>query len=339
MTSSRGPYPRPAEDPLGPARRAVAQSRFREALQVLTELAQQVGRTAEWHLLMAMASWRLGDFATGRSSALSARRAYRAVGDVDGEMRSENVAAAGAFALGDLEEAEERLNRAWQLAQELGDELMSARCANNLGNVAFYGGRHHVALSLYALAATGFERVAFVRGMAESWHNMGGVWRDLGQLSESLDAAERAVLAAERVGDPRLVGQTVAARGEAHALLGDQPLARVEVQRALELARNTHDRLSEIEALRVVALIERLGGNHEAAEQRARDAAAIAEEVRHPWLLAKVLRDLGEVYLAMGRRERAVGVLQDAAAAYERAGAVERAGQITGRVSGLRGRR
>ena len=95
----------PVHDPYRTARQAVSEGRFREALQLLTGIGNGPSFTPEWHLLMAMASWRLGDFAESHEAAGSALAMFRTRGDVDGEMRAQNVAAAGAFAMGKLDEA------------------------------------------------------------------------------------------------------------------------------------------------------------------------------------------------------------------------------------------
>src|SRR5262245_52940867 len=177
------------EDPLRSARRAVQAGQFREAWQSLDQQPASVRRTAEWQLLAAMARWRLGEFSASRSAALQARDAYRALGDVDGEMRAENVAGAGAFALGELDEAQRGFSRAMELAERLADELMLARCANNIGNIDYYLGRHSPALSYYRVAQSRFERTGFHYGVAETLINIGIVWRDQGNLYESQAAA------------------------------------------------------------------------------------------------------------------------------------------------------
>lgn len=323
------------EDPLADARRAVAESRFRDAVDLLATVPASRKDSAEWHLLKAMASWRLGDFAASRIAALAARGLFRDVGDADGDMRSENVAAAGAFALGDLEEAEERFARALRLAEGFGDKMMTARCANNLGNVAYYRGRRETALSFYSTAATTFEQILSRRGLAEAWHNIGLVWRDLGDLDEAQRAHERAVDAAEQLGDARMLGQALAGKGETEMLLGDIRLGQARLRQALRLARETENVLGETEALRVLSLIERREGNDSEAEQLALSALAIARNVHHRWLTAAVARDLGNFYADAGRQAEGVTCLTEAATAYDRLGAVERADRLRKQIASL----
>jgi len=321
------------DDPLRTARRAVHAGQFRAAWDELARQPDPVRRSPEWHLLAAMARWRLGEFGPSRAAALQARDAYRSLGDVDGEMRAENVAAAGAFALGSLVEAERGFDRALQLAERLSDELMMARCANNLGNVAFYLGDDRAALGYYRLAEARFERVGHRHGLAETLINTGLVWRDLGRLADSQEAAERALEVAEVIANRRLLAQALAMRGEALGLAGDLPLGRAQVRRALGLAREQEDRLAEIEALRISGNLEREARAFESAEQLEREALTLATALAHPWTIATVQRDLGELYQQAGRAADAARAFDAAAAAYEQLGAQRRAEQVRARVA------
>lgn len=323
------------DDPLKAARRAVHAGAFREAWEDLARQPDPVRRSPEWNLLAAMARWRLGEFGPSRTAALQARDAYRSVGDVDGEMRAENVAAAGAFALGSLTDAERGFARALHLAERSSDELMLARCANNLGNVAFYLGDNSGALGHYRLAGVRFERTGHLHGLAETLINTGIVWRDLDRLVESQEAAERAREVAENMGSVRLVAQALAMRGEALGLQGDLPMGRAQVERALGLARQQEDRLAEVEALRILANLEREARNFGEAERLGREALALATAMAHPWTVATVQRDLGELYVRMGRTLDATHAFGQAATAYDSLGARTRADRVRERAAGL----
>jgi tetratricopeptide (TPR) repeat protein len=323
------------EDPLRGARRAVQGARFREAWDQLSAQPDAVQRQPEWLLLAAMARWRLGEYSAARLAAVEARNLYRRGGDLDGEMRAENVAAAGSFALGDLAEAERGFLRAQSLAEGVGDEVMRARCANNLGNVAYYRCEDLAALSFYRLAQTRFDRIGMHHGVAETLINMGIVWRDMDLLKESLESAERAFELASRIGSRRLAAQALAMRGEALALLGDGPLGQAQVRHALDLARAQEDHVAEIDALRILCHLES-GSNPELAERLGREAVALARSLGQPWATAEAERDLGQFYQRVGRREEAAGRFAAAAAAFESLGAATRARHMREREPGTR---
>ena len=321
------------DDALRQVRMAVRTGRFREARAELQRVPDAARDSAEGRLLGAMANWRLGEFARSRAAALAARDRFRTLGDSDGEMRAENVAAAGAFALGDLHEAEHGFQRALTLANLLSDQLLRARAANNLGNVAFYRTQYSSALSYYRLATTLFEQVSSLSGQAESWNNTGHVWREMGRIGVARESYERAVDAAEATNDLRLLGEVLAGWAEAHALLGDTQLARAQLARAQKLAQSRGDRLAEVEALRVQATLERLDGDLEKAEQWGKKALAIVGDLSHPFQEAEVQRELGEIHAAGKHTDEAAAAFAIAAEFFTQLGAETRAREMRQRAA------
>ena len=314
-----------SSDPLRTARMAVHSGRYRDAAVALAELPPEAREAPEWHLLSAMAAWRLGDFEFSRKLALEARAGFRAVGDTDGEMRGENVAAAGAFGLGDLAAAEDGFSRAMELARQIGDDLMLARCSNNLGNISLYLARHEAAHGFYRFARAGFERLAFDHGIAETWINAAITWRDLRRFADAAAASDRALEAAERAGSARLLGEALSSRGEAMAALGEVAVGRAQVERGLALARAEGDRLAEADALRILANVARAEGWDTGAERLAREGLEVATALRHPWTVAEIQRDLGELFDALGRPADAAQRFRAAETAFRQLGSTPRA--------------
>jgi tetratricopeptide (TPR) repeat protein len=318
-------------DPLRTVRDAVREGRFQDAAAALAAVPEPVRDGADWHLLSAMTAWRLGDYAASRRAALEARARFRARGDADGEMRSDNVAAAGAFGLGDLATAEDEWSRVRELARGLRDDLMVARCSNNLGNIALFLARHDAAHGFYQLGRAGFERLGFTHGVAETWINTAITWADVGRYGAAAEAADAALSAAEASGSARLVAEALSSRGEAVAGLGDRALGRTQIERALAMARQEGDRLAEPDALRILATIALGERNLSEALRLAGEALELATRVGLPWSVGKVQRDLGEVLAAAGRRPDAARAFEAAAAAFDRLGATPRAEKMRAR--------
>lgn len=323
-------------DPLRKARHAVKDGRFRDAVSELGTIRSAQIVTPEWYLLMAMAQWRLGQFRESQSSAHEALMGFRSRGDSDGEMRAENVAAAGDFALGQLVSARTGFARALVLARALNDQLMKARCANNLGNVAYYSGDLLDALRWYQHGVHQFERVGSLRGIAESSHNLAVVYREKGDLTAARNAADRAFEAAERLADPRVIGWSLAGLGETDALGGDTRLAREHMRRALVLARETSDRPAEIEAGRILAMIARTEGRIGEALDFVRPATRLAVELQHRWLTAKTHEELGECLLLERSSDEALRALETAAGAFDALGSRDRSAPLRARIEHLR---
>lgn len=325
-------------DPLRKARTAVGAGDFRVAWDDLQRAGEGVTTTAEWQLLAAMTIWRLGDFGKSRSTALQARVNYRTVGDVDGEMKAENVAAAGAFALGDLDEAEQGFLRAREMADAIGNGLLAARCANNLGNVHYYRGHYVPALNSYSLAVAGFEKERFDYGLVEAWHNMGIVLRNLDQLESSRNAADRAVDLAKKIGASRLYAQAMSSRAETLTLQGDIALARAMVDRVITQSIDLEDRLTQIDALRVLSIVDAASGDHISALKWGNESLELATELDHGWMIAAAERQLGNVYRDTGDTERALDAYRTAASNYERIGSFGHAEDMRKKVNSMQDR-
>jgi hypothetical protein len=138
--------------------------------------------------------------------------------------------------------------------------------------------------------------------------------------------------AAEVLGEMRLVGQTLGGRGETDALLGDLPLGKVTVTRALQIAREHDDRLTECESLRVLGVIARMSGDLPEAIRLGEMSVEVAEDVRNHWMLAWTTAEMGESLLASDRAEDARATFSAAASRYAKIGADIRSDRLLDRV-------
>ncbi len=324
-------------DRLQAVRVAVLAGRFQDALATLTELPIEVRASADALLFRSMALWRTGEYVESAALAREAGRGFRAVGDSDGAMRTENVAAAADFALGHLADARVGFARALSLADTLGDDLMIARCANNLGNIDYYLAEHSRALSSYGLARAGFEKVGWRKGLAEAALNRCIVFRERGELHASIVEGDRAIDCAEPEHDRRLVGQGLAARAETRAHLDDFEVATAEAHRAFILAVAEVNPLDEADALRVRSVIERLRRNPNEAVRFGEAALEIVQPLGHAWTTAEVERDLAEAYTAMGRSTDAIICFESAGQALRQMGAIARVETVEKALGNLRG--
>ena len=329
--------PYQATDRLRAVRVAVLAGQFRDALRTLAELPIEVRASADALLFRSMALWRTGEYVESAALAREAGRRFRAAGDSDGTMRSENVAAAADFALGQLADARVGFTRALSLADTLGDDLMIARCANNLGNIDYYLAEYSRALSSYGLAEASFEKVGWRKGLTEVSLNRSIVFRERGELHASIVDGDRAIDYAEAEQDRRLVGQGLATRAETRAHLHDFEVATVEAHRAYRLAVAEVNPLDEADALRVRCVIERLRRNPTEAVRFGESALDIVRPLGHAWTTAESERDLAEAYSAMGRSTDAITCLESAGQALRQMGAIARVEAVEKKLEDLRG--
>jgi tetratricopeptide (TPR) repeat protein len=312
-------------DRFAPARNHLVRGEFKEGYD---SLQASIDRNHEWALLFAMAAWRLGEFHNSLQAAEAALLGYRDIGDSDGEMRANNVAAAGHFALGQLFEARTGFDRAAFLAKERRDIMMAARCANNIGNVDYYLGDNRSALRHYARAAIAFVQVGAIHGIAEANHNRGVVLREEADLLEAKKASNLALSAAQQLNNTRAVGWALSGRAETDALLGDLRLAEAEAKKASTLASNTGDRLTEVDAMRVLGMIARRSGDLAGAIETCQAAAAASEELGNPWMVTKVQIELARAHDEAGAPGRANAALKKTIPLFVEMGATVRAKEI-----------
>jgi len=225
----------------------------------------------------ATAAMRQGNLRGASALAAAAEARFRARGDADGRMRAENLLGAVAWETGHVGDAERYFGTALELAHGLDDSLMTARASNNLASVAHLTGRPDLALSLYRTALLSYQRLGDRRGMAETSHNLGIAFRQLGQWTDAERAAEEAVRHADLCDDSALRALALVGLSELHLELKAWPLAEHTIDRAATLAAEGNDPIGVVEASRLRALLH-LGRSDVVAALR--DALAAKAEAR-----------------------------------------------------------
>lgn len=274
---------------------------------------------------------------TGRMGELSAyatayEEAARGASDLDGIMRALNLAGIAAFELGDTVGARARFDSLMELAEASHDEEMLGRAANNLGAIANLKGRHHEALAYYHLAIPLYQRLGQPRGIAQTYHNLGLTFHDMGRFDDSVLSYLRATVVAEEIGYGPQVAMSTVGRAESEFRRGDAPLARRLAERGLELARSVHDPISEAEALRVRGIVRGAGGEDAAAIEDLELARHLARETGNTRLEAEIERDTGDLYVSAGRESEARASFETAVGLFESLGAAAAAGAVRERL-------
>jgi tetratricopeptide (TPR) repeat protein len=272
-------------------------------------------------LLLAEALLHLGEPRRARRLARAAAAALRAARDPRNLLRALNVWGAASFELGDLGGAEARFDEMWELALETGHEEMRARAANNLGALASLRGDHERALSLYRVALPAYQRLGWVRGLAQTEHNLAILHRDRGDWAESDRWYRRAWERARRIPDPRLAAMAAVGRAELACLRGDPDAAAAAARRALEDLVEYGDALGQADALRVLGMASRAWRDWEEAARRFDAALEIARANGNPLLEAELWRERGLLERERGRARAGRRALERALGLFERLGA------------------
>lgn len=278
-----------------------AAGRHRDVLDGLARLPthQRENRTRS-ALLAAEAHGRLGEHAAAVHWAGLATALARAGGDAYAELRARNFQGLIAFRHGDVAEAERHFTAALDMARALREHTTEARCLNNLGILANLRGDPEAALVNYRLALVAYQQVGHVRGLAETYHNIGISLRDQDNLQAALGAAEEAVRLATQAGDEQLIALASTGRAEMHVSLGDPAFAAAELKQAADRYTRIGFRAGLPEVWRVEAAVARARGDASQAISLLTNASQLAREFGSTDTLADIERDLS-VSLALAR--------------------------------------
>jgi tetratricopeptide (TPR) repeat protein len=289
----------------------------------------------ELGFLFADAARRLGETETSRRVAERVEPAALRSGDRRLAVNVVNLRGMALTDGGRLEDAEDAFSRLLELASEWEDEEFAARASNNLGVLANIRGQRETALTCYGRALAAYQRLGYVRGLAQTHHNLGISYRDLA-FAEDADAHFRRAI---EMGTASAAEDVVAGAELERALLraraGDGPLAERMARRALERYERLGDPLGRGDALRGVAAALRASGRDPEAHDALDAALVIAQENADPLLLAEVQRDRGLLLRDDGRSDEARDALLESAASFDRLGASAEAAAVRGIAAGL----
>jgi tetratricopeptide (TPR) repeat protein len=302
-----------ADDVTARLRELMRTGRFADALADFRRLPEpEAARRPDAQLLAATSAMRIGDVGAAEELATAALEQFHARGDADGRLRSLNLLGVVHFERGRMPDAELVLAEALSLANGVGDSLLAARANNNLASALHLRGRPDEALGLYRGALLAYQRLGDRRGAAESYHNLGLIFRQLGDWQSAEDATAMAFRHAELVGERGLLALVTTGKAELMVDRALLPQARRELDRAERLADEAGDEIGIAEVRRVRALAALRGGDLTAAFEQAEAARSAALECGTALMAAEcagiaalALRALGRANGAAARKAEA----------------------------------
>jgi tetratricopeptide (TPR) repeat protein len=233
-------------EPLHEAQRLADSGQYAGLLEYLgTCSLESLERSPTLALLHGIGHARLGRLDEGQQWVVISLSRARAQGDRAVEVRALNVYGAIALERGGIDEATDFFTRAQSEAMREGELTTVGRCANNLGIIANMRGDYGRAIGSYTMATAAYERAGFDLGVAETQHNLGITYRDQGNWTQAIQAADRAVEQATKLGELGLKAQALAGRAEIRLASGDAPIARREVEQALKVHRELGEEVQE----------------------------------------------------------------------------------------------
>jgi len=305
-----------------PLRSLVQSGRFREALAYYFQSSDSTGSaTPQSRLLAAQAAARIGEFEVSARLTASARAAFESADDVDGLLEATNLLGAIAFERGKIRDAEKHFTAVADLAERHGRARFTGRGVNNLGNIASLRGESGAACGYYQRGLEVFEMLGDTRGIAETCHNLALELYKAGAPAVAREANQRAVERAQQLGEAGLIALTLLGRAELRIESGALDDARVDIERAEQLAWDEGNEPHRLEAERLLGVIALRSGDPTEAHRRAALVHARAAEAQFAVLSAEA-RSLAALALkALGRHTEAVASRDGATVALRSLGA------------------
>lgn len=304
------------------ARRLAGERRWRELAEQLGALPDEAldgEPEAAFHLADAL--WRLGEPARALRLARGVEEGLGSRGNRWLLLNALNVIGICHFEMGQLEAAESRFRTLLERSTDWGEAEFAARACNNLGVLANVAARRELALTYYQRALAAYQRLGNQRGLAQTHHNIGLSYRDLGFAPEADQHYTRAIALAERSASEDVVARAELERAVLRARGGDAPLATSLATRARARFRHLGDPAGDADATRVLAAAARAAGDDDAAASLLEEALSLAERHPDPLLRAEVQQDRGLLLRDRGDAAGARAALADSLACYQRLGA------------------
>jgi CHAT domain-containing protein len=208
--------------------------------------------------------------------------------------------------LGAIDRALPHLDEAVSLAGAAGMMQDEAYWMRHKGNALVRLGRHGEGLELHRAALERYDRMEGRTEKIEALHDMGGLYRALGDSTGAERHYRQSMELAREVGVSRAITANLMALGELQALSGQFDTAAERYREAMVRARESGEMAAWSEAL--LLLSEALREQHKlaAAADAAGQALKLTREIGAIALEARALFERAESERAQGREEAAV---------------------------------
>ena len=226
------------------------------------------------------------------------------------------------FEAGRTGEAELRWGELLERATDWKDDGFSARASNNLGVLANLRSDRDEALNYYQRALAAYQRLGYIRGLAQTHYNLGLSYRELGFPEEANAHYDHAIRYALQTESDDVIALAESDRGLLCVQSGDPRKGEAFARRARRRFERIGDPVRAAESIRVLAAAGRALGRLDEARRLLDDALRTARAHTNVLLLAEVQRDRGFVLRELGQPDASREALLEAADHFTRLGAL-----------------
>ncbi len=213
--------------------------------------------------------------------------------------------------VGELERARRTATEALELAVELGDRRAQAWCEAGLAEVARKQNRFDEVTERLDRAGESFEELGDDEGLGRVFHLGGTLAAQRGRLAEARSLYERSLEVRRRLGDRKMMASVLSNLGIVAEYEGDYALSISFHEQALELRTESADRWAIAVSMTNLGMIASLEGRNEDARARFEEAMRLNREVGDSWMVAISHNNLGNAYRGLGDYAAALGHYAD----------------------------
>ncbi|MFZ0546569.1 MAG: tetratricopeptide repeat protein [Candidatus Promineifilaceae bacterium] len=301
-----------------------------EAAQESVSLAMAEGETAQMPWLQAQA-WRkmgdlaerVGDYDQAEEAVRQALKIYEASGDPLGLAQTYHALSIVVFRRGDMKATKELLEKTLAVRRQIDTSgLNSARVLVNLGSVVGNLGQEEEAQQYFQEALAVFHQTGDRSGAALASDMLGEASACRYEFEEARTYLEQALSLRQEIGQRKGIADARRHLADLALRLGSFGKARQILMDVLETYQSIQERRSLGTTLARLALVNCYQDDYETAEQQAKEALDIADEIGNPLLQAYALSSLGHSLRGQEKWEQAATVYAEAILGWEEWGEV-----------------
>jgi tetratricopeptide (TPR) repeat protein len=257
------------------------------------------------------------------AAALALRDAAEQSGDTRSQGRALTTLTNVHLVAGRFDQADEEARHAMQCARTAGDLAPSCWAANDRGIIALYQNRNAEGEAYLQQAIESFRLDENLAGEASALCNLSRIHLAMGHSASAVDLAQQGIAIYDRLGHTLRGANGRYALGLALTGRGELTLATARLTEALEVFRDSRQRLWEGMTLFRLAEAHLIDREPAASAALSEQALAVLRGIGGEWRRGNVLTVLGRALESLNQRGRARVCWQEALSIYELLGSPE----------------
>ena len=214
--------------------------------------------------------------------------------------------------VGQYTKAEEYLQKALTIKEEIGDKSGEATCYGNLGTVLLSVGQYTKAEEYLQKALTTRREIGDRKGDASDYANLGSVFQSVGQYTKAEEYLQKALTIKEEIGDKSGDATCYGNLGTLLHSVGQYTKAEECLQKALTIRREIGDRKGEATDYGNLGSVFQSVGQYAKAEEYLKKALTIKEDIGDKSGEGACHGNLGAVLHSVGQYTKAEEYLHKA---------------------------